>query len=69
MSHAADVVSKPAGSRRSLLTWFSGATAVKFNGTSAGFSSLTDTQFVTVVPFGASTGPLTVTTPVVASML
>ena len=42
---------------------FTGATAVRFNGLNAGFSSLTDTQFVTVVPFGAGTGPLTVVTP------
>jgi len=39
------------------------ATAVRFNGVSAGFSSVTDTQLVAVVPPGASTGPLTVVTP------
>jgi hypothetical protein len=39
------------------------ATAVRFNGVNAGFSSVTDTQLVAVVPFGASTGPLTVVTP------
>ena len=41
---------------------FTGTTTVQFNGVTAGFSSLTDTQLVTAVPFGASTGPLTVTT-------
>ena len=42
---------------------FTGATAVRFNGVNASFSSLTDTQLVAVVPAGASTGPLTVVTP------
>lgn len=42
---------------------FSGATAVRFNGVGAGFSSLTDTQLVAVVPAGATTGPLTIVTP------
>lgn len=42
---------------------FTGATAVRFNGVNAGFSSVTDTQLVAVVPIGASTGPLTVVTP------
>lgn len=42
---------------------FSGATAVRFNGVSAGFSSVTSTQLVTVVPAGATTGPLTIVTP------
>jgi len=42
---------------------FTNATAVRFNGVSAGFSSVTDTQLVAVVPAGASTGPLTVVTP------
>lgn len=42
---------------------FTGTTAVRFNGVNAGFSSVTDTQLVTVVPAGASTGPLTVVTP------
>ena len=41
---------------------FTNATAVRFNGVNAGFSSVTDTQFVAVVPAGASTGPLTVIT-------
>lgn len=42
---------------------FTNATAVRFNGVNAGFSSVTDTQLVAVVPIGASTGPLTVVTP------
>lgn len=42
---------------------FTNATAVRFNGINAGFSSVTDTQLVAVVPAGASTGPLTVVTP------
>lgn len=42
---------------------FTNATAVRFNGVNAGFSSVTDTQLVAVVPFGASTGPFTVVTP------
>lgn len=42
---------------------FTGATAVRFNGVNAGFSSVTDTQLVAVVPIGTTTGPLTVVTP------
>lgn len=42
---------------------FTNATAVRFNGVNAGFSSVTDTQLVAVVPAGASTGPLTIVTP------
>lgn len=42
---------------------FTNATAVRFNGQNAGFSSVTDTQLVAVVPNGATTGPLTVVTP------
>ena len=42
---------------------FTGATAVRFNGIAAGFASVTDTQLVAVVPAGATTGPLTVVTP------
>lgn len=42
---------------------FTGTTSVRFNGVSAGFSSVTDTQLVAVVPAGATTGPLTVVTP------
>jgi uncharacterized repeat protein (TIGR01451 family) len=42
---------------------FTNATAVRFNGVNAGFSSVTDTQLVAVIPSGASTGPLTVVTP------
>lgn len=42
---------------------FTNATAVRFNGVNAGFSSVTDTQLVAFVPSGATTGPLTVVTP------
>ncbi len=42
---------------------FTNATAVRFNGVAASFSSVTSTQLVAVVPVGASTGPLTVVTP------
>ncbi|MFM8534668.1 MAG: IPT/TIG domain-containing protein [Acidimicrobiia bacterium] len=42
---------------------FTNATAVRFNGVTAGFSSVTDTQLVAVVPAGATTGPLTIVTP------
>jgi hypothetical protein len=44
-------------------TNFTGATATKFNGTSASFS-VTDAQHIaTTVPTGATTGPISVTTP------
>jgi IPT/TIG domain-containing protein len=39
------------------------ATAVRFNGTNAGFTVNSDTQITAVVPQGASTGPITVTGP------
>ena len=42
---------------------FTGATAVSFNGTSATFSVVNDTTITTSVPAGATTGPLTVSTP------
>lgn len=42
---------------------FTNATAVRFNGINAGFSFVTDTQLIAVVPSGATTGPLTVVTP------
>ncbi len=40
------------------------ATAVAFNGTQASIFSDTATSVVTVVPAGASSGPITITTPV-----
>ena len=42
---------------------FSGANAVKFNGTSATFTVDSATQITAVVPAGATTGPISVTTP------
>jgi hypothetical protein len=44
-------------------TNLTGATSVKFNGVSATITSNTATQIVTKVPTGATTGPITVTTP------
>ncbi len=44
-------------------TNLTGATSVKFNGVSAMITSNTATQIVTKVPTGATTGPITVTTP------
>jgi len=41
---------------------FSGATAVKFNGTSANFTVDSPTKITAVVPAGATAGPITVTT-------
>jgi RNA polymerase sigma factor (sigma-70 family) len=40
-----------------------GATAVRFNGTSAEFTVVSDTLITTHVPEGATTGPITVVTP------
>jgi ELWxxDGT repeat protein len=44
-------------------TSFTGATDVRFNGTSATFSVVTPTVITTTVPAAASTGPISVTTP------
>jgi hypothetical protein len=41
---------------------FTGATAVKFNGTTASYNTVNDTQISATVPAGASTGPISVTT-------
>ena len=43
--------------------YFTGATNVSFNGTSAAFEVTADTQIQTLVPSNASTGPITVTSP------
>lgn len=42
---------------------FTGATAVRFNGTSATFNNVTFTQLTATVPSGATTGPISVTIP------
>lgn len=42
---------------------FTGATAVAFNGASAGFTVNSDGQITATVPGGATTGPISVTTP------
>jgi IPT/TIG domain len=44
-------------------TNFTGATAVKFAGTSAGFAVNSSTKITATVPTGASTGKISVTTP------
>ena len=44
-------------------TNLSGTTAVTFNGTSAGYTVNSATQITTIVPNGATTGPIAVTTP------
>ncbi len=43
---------------------FTGATAVAFNGANAAFAVTAPTQITCLVPDGATTGPITVTTPV-----
>jgi len=42
---------------------FTGATAVKFNGTAATFNVVSATTITSPVPTGSTTGPITVTTP------
>jgi hypothetical protein len=42
---------------------FTGATAVRFNGTSADFTISSDSMIMTHVPSGATSGPITVVTP------
>ena len=42
---------------------FTGTTNVKFSGTSASFQVMSDTYLTAVVPAGAKTGQVTVTTP------
>jgi parallel beta-helix repeat protein len=44
-------------------TNFSGATAVRFNGTSASFAVVSNTSIQTTTPSGAVTGPLSIVTP------
>src|SRR5207245_2696895 len=44
-------------------TNFTGASAVRFNGTSANFTATSSTSISATVPSGATTGPLSVTTP------
>jgi hypothetical protein len=44
-------------------TNFTGTTDVRFNGVSATFTVVTSTQITATVPAGATTGPITVTTP------
>ena len=42
---------------------FTGATSVNFNGTAATFTVVSDTKITTTVPSGATSGPISVTTP------
>jgi len=59
--------SPAAGSAGSAVTLFgsgfNGATSVKFNGANASFSVGSDTQITTTVPSGATSGPISVSTP------
>jgi len=45
------------------ITGFTGATAVSFNGVAAAFTVDTSGTITTTVPAGATTGPITITTP------
>jgi macrolide-specific efflux system membrane fusion protein len=57
--------SGPTGSSVTLVgSGFTGATTVSFNGRAARFTVNSDTQLTATVPFRATSGPLTVATPV-----
>ena len=57
-------VSGPAGTLVTITgANFTGATTVKFGGSSGQFSVISDTRIVATVPTGAKTGPIAVTTP------
>jgi hypothetical protein len=44
-------------------TTFTGTTSVKFNGTSASFTFISDSQITATVPAGATSGPISISTP------